>query len=267
MIHGNWVPIHKGFAKFLPLDRPYGEHEAMLSVSIDYDNDKSVSVTGYATQWKWSRTKVNAFFERYGIEIEYKNDTKILQKQKGQIKKQKKDRKETEKGQIRFIDSKVSQDLKDRKKAEEEQKKSRSKDTTIDPILDPDPDPDLNTKVEFVVQYLNKKASTNYKSTTKKTISLIKARIKEGYVGKDFMAVIDKKTAEWIGTEHEKYLRPETLFGNKFEGYLNQKINPKKPQTIEEHNERFWKEFEQKGADYQADFGDSLLNLSHEDGE
>lgn len=141
MIYGNWVPIHKGFVKFLPVDRPYGEHEAMLSLSVDYDNNRPVSVVGYASLWQWSRTKVKAFFERYGIEIVYKNDTKKMQKQKGQIKKQKEDRNETEKGQIRFIDSKASQVQKDRKKTEKEQKKDRRKDTTIDPniILDPDP--------------------------------------------------------------------------------------------------------------------------------
>ena len=43
----------------------------------------------------------------------------------------------------------------------------------------------------------------------------------------DFKTVIDKKCDEWIGTEWEKYLRPETLFGTKFEGYLNAKTTKK----------------------------------------
>ena len=37
--------------------------------------------------------------------------------------------------------------------------------------------------------------------------------------------MIDKKSEEWLGTDREKYLRPDTLFGSKFESYLNQKIN------------------------------------------
>lgn len=37
----------------------------------------------------------------------------------------------------------------------------------------------------------------------------------------DFKKVIDWKVSEWTGTDMEKYLRPETLFGTKFEGYLN----------------------------------------------
>lgn len=74
-----------------------------------------------------------------------------------------------------------------------------------------------------IIDLLNKKADTNYKSTTKKTKDLIKARFNDGFNFNDFELVIIKKCAEWLNTEQEKYLRPETLFGNKFEGYLNQK--------------------------------------------
>ena len=38
----------------------------------------------------------------------------------------------------------------------------------------------------------------------------------------DFKVVIDKKVKGWKGTNMEMYLRPETLFGTKFEGYLNE---------------------------------------------
>ncbi|MGP4182918.1 conserved phage C-terminal domain-containing protein, partial [Streptococcus agalactiae] len=38
----------------------------------------------------------------------------------------------------------------------------------------------------------------------------------------DFKHVIDTTVKDWSGTKYEKYLRPETLFGSKFEGYLNQ---------------------------------------------
>ncbi|MEK4030840.1 conserved phage C-terminal domain-containing protein [Pseudobacillus sp. FSL P4-0506] len=75
-----------------------------------------------------------------------------------------------------------------------------------------------------IVDYLNEKAGTNFKSTTQKTQSLIKARFKEGFTLNDFKKVIDIKTAEWLNNkEMNRYLRPETLFGPKFESYLNQK--------------------------------------------
>lgn len=74
-----------------------------------------------------------------------------------------------------------------------------------------------------VIDYLNLKAKTKYKATTKKTQNLILARLKEEFTEDDFKLVIDKKVKEWLGTEFEKFLRPETLFGNKFEAYLNQR--------------------------------------------
>ena len=81
-----------------------------------------------------------------------------------------------------------------------------------------------------IVSYLNKKAGTKYRPSTPKTQALIRARESEGFSLDDFKIVIDKKCAEWIGDERmEQYLRPETLFGTKFEAYLNAK--PSKRQT------------------------------------
>lgn len=74
-----------------------------------------------------------------------------------------------------------------------------------------------------VVDYLNQKVGAKYKASSKKTQSLIHARMKEGFTLDDFKTVIDKKCAAWLGNDMAKYLRPETLFGTKFEGYLNEK--------------------------------------------
>ncbi|MBQ8524380.1 MAG: conserved phage C-terminal domain-containing protein [Clostridia bacterium] len=75
-----------------------------------------------------------------------------------------------------------------------------------------------------IISYLNEKAGTAYKHTSKATQSHINARLGEGYTVNDFCTVIDKKCEEWRGTEFEKFLRPETLFGSKFDGYLNAPI-------------------------------------------
>ena len=89
-----------------------------------------------------------------------------------------------------------------------------------------------NTTVyKHIVEYLNSRAGTSYKPTTGKTQTCIRARLNEGFTEDDFKRVIDIKTAEWLDTDMAKFLRPETLFGNKFEGYLNQKS--KKPDTYE----------------------------------
>jgi len=80
-----------------------------------------------------------------------------------------------------------------------------------------------------IIFHLNSKANTNYRASGDNTKSLINSRIKEGYTLDDFKTVIDKKCAEWKGTEWAKFLRPETLFCKKhFESYLNQLTAPKR---------------------------------------
>lgn len=74
-----------------------------------------------------------------------------------------------------------------------------------------------------VIAYLNEKAGTKYKASSSKTKTLINARIREGFTLEDFKTVIDNKCADWLNTDYAKFLRPETLFSPKFEGYLNQK--------------------------------------------
>lgn len=75
-----------------------------------------------------------------------------------------------------------------------------------------------------IINYLNEKTHSNYKSSTSKTQTLINARLKEGFSIDDFKTVIDKKSLDWLNdSKMSQYLRPETLFGTKFESYLNQK--------------------------------------------
>lgn len=79
-----------------------------------------------------------------------------------------------------------------------------------------------------IVEYLNEKAGKKYKASSDKTKKCIRARWNERHRFEDFKQVIDNKVGEWMGTEWESYLRPETLFGTKFEGYLNQKQGVRK---------------------------------------
>ena len=81
----------------------------------------------------------------------------------------------------------------------------------------------LNNKEIYIniIGHLNEKAGTNYRPTSKATQGHINARLAEGYTVEDFYTVIDKKCAEWSCSDMAKYLRPETLFGSKFENYLN----------------------------------------------
>ncbi|HJG95082.1 MAG TPA: conserved phage C-terminal domain-containing protein [Enterococcus faecalis] len=75
-----------------------------------------------------------------------------------------------------------------------------------------------------IIDYLNEKTGSQFRNNTKKTQTLIKARFAEGFNLDDFKKVIDTKAAEWLNdSKMSKFLRPETIFGTKFESYLNQK--------------------------------------------
>lgn len=76
-----------------------------------------------------------------------------------------------------------------------------------------------------ILDYLNLKAGTSYRSKSKATQTLIKARMNEGFTIDNFKTVIDKKVLGWLHDPNfNKFLRPATLFGTKFEGYLNERV-------------------------------------------
>lgn len=96
----------------------------------------------------------------------------------------------------------------------------RERDRDKDRNKDRDKERDRDT--ENIISFLNSTTGSKYKASTDKTRKLIAARLAEGFTVDDFKTVISKKAKEWQGTDMAQYLRPETLFGTKFEGYLNQ---------------------------------------------
>ncbi|CAM3226512.1 DNA replication protein [Lactococcus hircilactis] len=84
-----------------------------------------------------------------------------------------------------------------------------------------------NFNFRIPIAYLNQVTGKNFQFV-EKSMNLIKARLKDGFVLDDFKKVIDIKFNEWSNTDMAKYIRPETLFGNKFDGYLNQMALPSK---------------------------------------
>lgn len=89
--------------------------------------------------------------------------------------------------------------------------------------------PTINNKdipiYTLVVQFLNEQTGSKYRAGSKKTQSLINARAREGAGIDDFKRVIAHMAAKWRNdAKMAQYLRPETLFGTKFEGYLNDAI-------------------------------------------
>ncbi len=88
--------------------------------------------------------------------------------------------------------------------------------------------------IKQIIDYLNNKTGKRFKATTGETKKHINARLREGFIFKDFKTVIDNKSEQWLNnSEMNKYLRPSTLFSPKFESYLNENI-----QNIRKNTER-----------------------------
>lgn len=87
--------------------------------------------------------------------------------------------------------------------------------------------------VKNIIAYLNQKTGKSFKVNTPNTVSSINARLRDGFTEDDFFKVIDNKCDNWLGDkEMELYLRPQTLFGTKFESYLNEKSTITKDRPI-----------------------------------
>lgn len=104
----------------------------------------------------------------------------------------------------------------------------------------------LSDLAKEVIDYLNEKCNTNYKNSANYIQKHISARMNDGYADfDDYKHVIDMKYSQWKNTAYEKYLRPQTLFGTKFDSYLNEyymknKINKKAEKQEEQPILNLW---------------------------
>ncbi len=143
---GNWIPLSKLLVKFLPADRPYTPLEAMYSLTCDYDNNNTATVSGYAALWCWSRGRVERFLWDAGLFIEYESTTSTQRNKRGHLvtikranSEQITDIKRANNEQINFIDSRWLQSASDIKRTNNGHKTSKRQITTTYP--DPYPEP------------------------------------------------------------------------------------------------------------------------------
>jgi len=88
-------------------------------------------------------------------------------------------------------------------------------------------DEKMKDDIIIIVEHLNNKADKHFRHNTKATSSCIKVRLNEGFKPDEFVRVIDKKVIDWKNDKNmDGYLRPQTLFGSKFESYLNETDKP-----------------------------------------
>ena len=72
-----------------------------------------------------------------------------------------------------------------------------------------------------IIQHFNLKCDKSYKLDSEVFIDYVDKLISKGFSEQDMIAVIDQKCKDWMNTKYAQYLRPSTLFGEKFEIYLN----------------------------------------------
>ena len=93
-------------------------------------------------------------------------------------------------------------------------------------------DPTIDEVIRFLNTTCESYGKRGFKIWGKKIRSLIRTKLKEGFTLEDFKKVIQVKTG-WLNDKSmHKYYRPITLFGGKFEDYLNESSEP-----IQENNQ------------------------------
>lgn len=97
---------------------------------------------------------------------------------------------------------------------------------------------DVSSLPSFLIGYLNEKAGTNY-NVTQTVSKQIEGLVADGYSPDQMRTVIDRKCDEWLTDEKMRtYLRPSTLFGDKFSEYVSAPISMKSERKQDEAKKR-----------------------------
>ncbi len=239
-----WISIHRELLEhWLWGDKPFARGQAWIDILMKANHKSKevffdgavymvekgqfiTSIHKLCSCWGWSNTKVNKFLDS----LQKENMVEVKKHTKNTVIKVLNYAKYQDLEKIKNIEETYQK--RNRNETETYQKHTKNTQTIMKTMINNENNVnnDKQNIYSSVVAYLNEKTGSNYKANTPKTRSLIDTRCNEGFVLKDFQKVIDNKIADWKGTEYERYLRPETLFSNKFEGYLNQKQKKRRVQ-------------------------------------
>lgn len=221
-----WISLHRKIEEnwIWKSREPFDRRSAWISLLLKVNHkDSKIMMNGkllevkkgsfitselkLANEWKWGRKKVRIFLQSL-------EDDKMLSKKST-----------TKYTTITIENWAIYQNR-------EQQKNSPGTTQEQHRNTDNNDNNDNNKYIVEIINHLNQVCKTNYKTSTQNTQKHINARLNEGYIVNDFKKVIDSKYKEWANNaEMKKYLRPETLFGTKFEGYL---------QNCNEKNEKIY---------------------------
>lgn len=220
-----WIKLHRSMrTHWIYNEKPFSKFQAWMDILLSANHKDNKFVLGtellevergsfitselkLMERWGWSKTKVRSFLELL------ENDKMIIKLS---------DRKKTT---LTIVNYDVYQDRETTERPQENHEKTIKKPIKDTNKNDKKEKNEKNDKELYIsiVEYLNSKTNKNFKSTSKTTQNIINARINEGFTIDDFKKVIDHKTTSWINdVKMSEYLRPQTLFGTKFESYLNE---------------------------------------------
>lgn len=171
--------------------------QKQITTAIKKLEEEQLIISGNYNKLPWDRTKWYALTEK-GYSILQKSNIHYPKMSNGTLQKDE---------PIPNINTNSKQN-----------NKTNNKNNVVNDIYTP--------QIKEVIDYLNEKSKKNFRHTTKKTQTLIKGLLKNNYTVEDIKKVIDIKVKQWGKDKKMKiYLRPETLFGSKFEAYLNEEPN------------------------------------------
>lgn len=81
---------------------------------------------------------------------------------------------------------------------------------------------EIDSIIKDAIDHINLVTLARYSYQDMVANKLLYNLILEGHSINDFIVVIDKKWNDWEGTQFQKYVRIETLFGIKFKKYLDE---------------------------------------------
>ena len=108
------------------------------------------------------------------------------------------------------VEETASQGVKERGEEESKEKESKG---------------EYTEQRKAVIDHLNEVTGASYKPNSNATRRHLDARLREGFTVEQLCGVVDTKAAQWLNDgKMRAFLRPETLFGSKCEGYINEGV-------------------------------------------
>lgn len=233
-----WISVHRGVQDcWVWRDKPFAKGQAWIDILLSCNHaDKKIAFGGkpevvkrgewltsilqLSERWGWSRKKVSNFLNilENDLMIEQKRNNrrtiiKVLNYDVYQILEETEGTTEEHQRNIRGTSEEHQRNTNNNDNNNNNNENNVNKNNIY-----------RSEDIHEIIDYLNQVCGTHYRYGDK-TVSLIRTRMKEGFTVDDFKTVIDKKFKAWGKGDMAKYLRPETLFGTKFESYLNEKGN------------------------------------------